>query len=102
MRAPLLSIAVTPGMTATSSARQLSGPFSIASDSGGHGEDARIAAGHDGNTRALHGMTKRRFGARAFLPVVRSVAALPDAHRYAVEIASSPAKTTIRRSSTTR
>jgi hypothetical protein len=74
------SIAVTPGMIATSSARQLSGPLSIRSQTA-----AAIAntpgspPGHDGNACARRGMIERSIGARAFLAIVRGVAALSGA-----------------------
>ena len=55
-------------------------------DRGGHGEDAGIAAGNDGNARALRGMTERRGRARALFAIVGSVAALARAHRHAIEI----------------
>src|SRR5580693_4103060 len=79
IRAATASIAVMPGMIATSSARQLSGPASISS---------QIAAAHHGDARALRRVTERGGGACALLTVVRRVAVLAGAHRHAVEIGS--------------
>ena len=58
----------------------------LLADRGGHGEHARIAAGHQGDLRALRRVAQRRRSAAALLAVVGGVARLARPRRHAIEI----------------
>src|SRR5208282_5243410 len=60
--------------------------FDLFADRGRHSEDAGVAAGDDGNARALRRVNERGGGAGTFLAIVGRVAALARAYRHAIEI----------------
>ena len=53
-----------------------------------HGKDARIAAGNNGDVRALRGMKQRGRSSRFFFPIVRSMPALSGPRRHAIKVRS--------------